>query len=304
MDTAPKTTKANDVSRQDLEERLQELIKQADEKNIPEEYGFFGPDSMTWKIGQESIIFMGSAYALWMQEAHPWVSTGADEHSKVRTDPFGRWKRTFKAVNAMIIGDRKTALKYARMIHNIHSKVHGTLDDGTEYAANNNAALLWVGAVLVYTSIMMYEYGVRDLTYKEKDDHYQEFKNFLYLFGVSPETIPETWNDFLTYYEKTINDGTLQVKPHAKELVTFFLSVTRYFPTWAQLPFDTALAWSAGLLPPNIRLQYGLSFGMKERILFDAVRLVLKKTYTKIPFVIRKNPYYRKVLKKTSGAKK
>ena len=294
-------TDPTDVTRQQLEILLTGLVQKADDKQMPESHGFFGPKSMTWKIGQESAVFLGSAYALWMQEAHPWVAVGAHNHSKVRKDPLGRWNRTFKAVNAMLMGDRAEAIKYSRMIFNMHSRVHGKLDNGEDYAANNSEALLWVGSTLVYTATMCYEMSAGTLTAQEKEQHYQEFKSFFYMFGIDPHVIPEDWNAFLQYYNGMIHSGKLRVTPEARQMVEHFTSILSPIPANFRLPADAVLAFSAGLLPENIREQYGLKFDLKERIMHAMVLQTLKTVYPKIPRKLRMNPYFRKVLKRVGS---
>ena len=118
------------VTSEDLERNLDRVKGFSKIKGNGNNEGVFGPGSAMWRIGQESCLFLGSAYALMLQEAHPWVAVGAHNHSKVRKDPSRRWKNTFKAVNAMIYGDLDTAMKYARLVHRIHTKVYGTTEDG------------------------------------------------------------------------------------------------------------------------------------------------------------------------------
>ncbi len=57
--------------------------------------GVFGPDTVTWRIDREAVIFLGAGRALLMQLAHPWVAAAIAEHSKTFADPIGRFHRTF-----------------------------------------------------------------------------------------------------------------------------------------------------------------------------------------------------------------
>ena len=42
--------------------------------------GYFGPDSMMWKINKEITVLFGGARALLMHAAHPLIAAGADKH--------------------------------------------------------------------------------------------------------------------------------------------------------------------------------------------------------------------------------
>jgi len=289
------------VTKTDLEAKLKEIENFVTKRGNPE-YGLFGPGSMMWKVGSESIIFFGSGYALLMQEAHPWVATGAYQHSKVKTDPMGRWKRTFSAVNTLIFGDLNSAMKCARMIHAIHSKVKGTLDEhgGGQYAANNENALMWVAATLCYTSIRMYELGVSAMTYEEKNQYYQEFKRFCYMFGISDETLPRTWDDFTGYYTYMTYCKQLSVKEHGRELISHFTSKYENPFHPLHIPSDVFLMITGNLLPRSITKQYGIKFGFKEELISDAIILAVRNLYGKLPKEVRMNPYYRQATKKLS----
>jgi uncharacterized protein (DUF2236 family) len=290
------------VNRQDLEVKLKNIEDYVNKHGNPK-YGVFGPGSMMWKVGSESIIFLGSGYALLMQEAYPAVATGAHQHSKVKSDPTGRWKRTFQAVNTLIFGDLQQAFKMSRMIHNIHSKVHGKLDEhgGGQYHANEEDALLWVAATLCYTSIWMYEMGMGALTHAEKEQYYSEYKRFCYLFGISDETLPTDWNAFLKYYSGIIYSGVynkhLSVKSHGKELVGHFTKKydSKFHPL--HIPSNLFMVLTTNFLPTDLRRQYDLKFGLKEDLLSEAILLGIRNTYSSIPVNVRMNPYFRKAMK-------
>ena len=43
--------------------------------------GYFGPDSMMWKVNKESTVLFGGARALLMHAAHPLIAAGARQTS-------------------------------------------------------------------------------------------------------------------------------------------------------------------------------------------------------------------------------
>lgn len=273
------------VSKADLEQKLQYLKDNCKHPSL----GLFGPGSMYWRMGKESILFLGSGYALLMQEAHPWVSTGAHYHSKVRKDPFGRWKRTFEAVNSMIFGDLDTALSYAKRVHAVHSKVKGKLDSGEDYAANNQKALFWVAATLAYTTVSMYEI-TEILSMEEKEKFYGEFKLFCFLFGIDEEVIPPDWNSFMDYY--FLETTKLEVTPYAKEMIQHFIN--SFSSPFLYIPKKLFLDITAYMLPHNIAKQYGIELNKKQELFYDFFYFGIEKLYNKLHPKSRINPYYIK----------
>ena len=63
-----------------------------------ETLGFFGPESMTWRIAREAAMFLGGPRTLILQIAHPAVAAAVEQHSDFRADPMGRGQRTFETV--------------------------------------------------------------------------------------------------------------------------------------------------------------------------------------------------------------
>lgn len=290
------------VSKNDFEIKLLSVEKHVKTKGNPK-YGVFGPDSMTWLIGRESAVFFGSAYALMMQEAHPWVATGAYHHSKVKNDPFGRWKRTFESVNSIMFGDLDTALKYARLTHNIHSKVVGKLPPehgGTSYHANHEDALMWVAATLGYTAVWMYEMFVDNLSILDKNNYYEEFKLFCYMFGISDETIPENWNAFEDYYINMSygKDSPLKIGEHGEEMINHFMEKFEGQYNIFNIPSKIFMNATFSLMPERLVKEYGFEYDFKKEILAHISIKTVKNCYKRLPLKIRMNPYFRNTLKK------
>src|SRR5689334_3940137 len=169
------------VTRSQLERRLEEIAASVKDPRC----GLFGPDSMTWRLSRESIVFLGAGRAALLQLAHPYVAHGVEQHSATRADPIGRFNRTFLHVYGMIFGDLESALTAARRVRRVHDRIHGPVDEdvgryrrGHRYTAHDEPALLWVFATLVETTVMAYEIGIARLSPAEKDAYYQESKLF------------------------------------------------------------------------------------------------------------------------------
>ncbi len=52
--------------------------------------GLFGPDSVTWRIHQDSSMLVGGLRALFLQTMHPLAMAGVADHSNYREDAMGR----------------------------------------------------------------------------------------------------------------------------------------------------------------------------------------------------------------------
>ena len=116
----------------------------------PEDDGFFGPASVTWRLAADLSSPVAGLRALHLQALHPLAMAGVDQHSDWRRDPVGRLAATSAYVATITYGDRASASRAAQRVRAIHEHVRGTdTVTGRPYAAGDPALLLWVHATFV-----------------------------------------------------------------------------------------------------------------------------------------------------------
>jgi uncharacterized protein (DUF2236 family) len=108
------------------------------------EQGWFGVDSITWRVHADSSMFVGGIAALMLQALHPRAMAGVADHSDFRTDPFGRLRRTAAFVGATAYGTAEEASRACAAVRRVHRKVAGTTPDGRPYSADEPELLDWV----------------------------------------------------------------------------------------------------------------------------------------------------------------
>jgi len=137
--------------------------------------GYFGPNSMMWKVNKEITVLFGGARALLMHAAHPLIAAGARQTSFYQRDPWKRLIRTLSLQNSVTFGTKDEADESANRINKLHEVIKG--DDevtGGYYDALDHEQLLWVHACLQISSIYFYEKTVRKLTEEEKNQYHKE----------------------------------------------------------------------------------------------------------------------------------
>lgn len=267
--------------------------------------GLYGPDTMTWKISRETIVFLGAGRAALLQLAHPFVANAIEQHSKTRTDPIGRFNRTFVNVYGMIFGDLESVIASARRVRGVHDRIHGPIDEdvgvhrrGDRYRAHDAGALLWVFATLAETSAMAYEIGIAPLSLAEKNAFYEELKLFARLFGIPDAILPADWPALQAYCERMFASDELTVGRPAREIGQFLL-------TGASAPVRPLMriyaSVTAGLLPERIRAQYGLSFGRADRAAYESSLGALRRTWARLPPRLRQVPDYVEAMRRIEG---
>ena len=289
------------VTRGDLERHIRELGAEiADPRS-----GIYGPESTSWTVDKEAILFLAGGRAVLLQLAHPFVAEAVDQHSATRHDPFGRFRRTFDNVFAMVFGDLDTAARCARRVHAIHTRIVGEISEdvgafpkGTRYEANDEDALLWVHATLLDSAVRIFERVVRPLEQREKERYYQESKRFARLFGISDRVLPPTWPAFVSYVDRMLASDVLRVGRPAKEIAGFLFQSPH--PA-----FDPLFRWlevmTAGLMPERLRREFDLPFGRSARAVFSGSLRALEVGYPLLPRRVRYVPAYIQARRRLAG---
>ena len=242
--------------------------------------GLYADDSITRRVNRENVLLLGGGRALLMQLAHPKVAAGVDEHSDFRIRPIRRLRRTIRMTMAIVFGDRETATAAARAVNRAHARVKGK-----DYQALDPDLLLWVHATLVDSALVTYETFVRRLRPDDREAFYQESKVLGELLGIPRDNFPAGIDAFTAYVDSMVAGGTVAVEPRALELAQQVLRPRlRLLPGRAMIPFEIV---TAGLLPPALRDQYGLTWGRPQERVFRLLVLALPRLVAVTPPILR-----------------
>ena len=155
--------------------------------------GYFGPESMMWKVNKEITVLFGGARALLMHAAHPLIAAGARQTSFYQRDPWKRLIRTLSLQNSVTFGTKKEADESAIRINKLHEVIKGKDEvTGGIYDALDQEQLLWVHACLQVSSIYFYEKTVRKLTEVEKNQYHKENMVAAELVLIDRKLMPKT----------------------------------------------------------------------------------------------------------------
>jgi uncharacterized protein (DUF2236 family) len=158
--------------------------------------GYFGPNSMMWKVNKEITVLFGGARALLMHAAHPLIAAGARQTSFYQRDPWKRLIRTLSLQNSVTFGTKAEADESAHRINKLHEVIKGEDEvTGGYYDALDHEQLLWVHACLQISSIYFYEKTVGKLTIEEKNKYHMENMFAAELVLVDKNLMPKTHNE-------------------------------------------------------------------------------------------------------------
>ena len=220
--------------------------------------GYFGPQSMMWKVNKEITVLFGGARALLMHAAHPLIAAGARQTSFYQRDPWKRLIRTLSLQNSVTFGTKEEADDSAHRINKLHEVIKGEDEiTGGYYDALDHEQLLWVHACLQISSIYFYEKTVKKLTVKEKNQYHEENSIAAEMVLVDRKIMPKTHEELKNWViEKSKEKDYLVLTDVAIDVADIINGgpVPRHIkPIW---PFIAFTAFNT--LPPEFKNIYGI----------------------------------------------
>jgi uncharacterized protein (DUF2236 family) len=249
--------------------------------------GYFGPNSMMWKVNKEITVLFGGARALLMHAAHPLIAAGARQTSFYQRDPWKRLIRTLSLQNSVTFGTKEEADESATRINKLHEVIKGKDEiTGKIYDALDHEQLLWVHACLQISSIYFYELTVKKLTEEEKNQYHIENIKSAELVLVKKDLMPQTHEGLKEWViEKSRERNFLILTDVAVDVKDIIMGgpVPRHIkPIW---PFIAFTAFNT--LPPEFKKIYGIKDSRIKGIILGFNLGLLKFTRPLLP------PFFR-----------
>jgi uncharacterized protein (DUF2236 family) len=251
--------------------------------------GLLARDSVARRMNRESFLLLGGTAALLLQVAHPLVAAGVAEHSDFRRDRLGRLLRTLNTTLAIVFGTTPQAKAGLRRIARRHVPVRGVAPSGKAYDAGDPALVVWVQVALVLTSLRLYELVRGRVSDAERESYWTEARFFAEQLGATRAALPATF-DALLRYERHMLASEVIPDATAVAVARNVLRPVRILPGAAYVPID---AFTAGLLPPSLRLAFGMPWRTRERLWFRFVISALRLFVPLLPDRIRVVPQAR-----------
>jgi uncharacterized protein (DUF2236 family) len=236
------------------------------------------------------VLLAGWGRAILLQLAHPLVARGVVEHSGFTTDRWGRVRRLHRTLHAMLaltFGPAEDAGAAATRINAIHDRVHGRLDHaaggepaGAPYSAHDPALLTWVHATLLDSFLGAYRLFVGPLDPVAADRYCLESSGIEARLGIPAGRLPRTESALRAYLEAMLASGVLEVTDTARALAREVLAPPA--PRILRPALWLAALPAVGLLPPSIRVGYGLPWDARRA---RALALVAGATRVSLPLV-------------------
>jgi uncharacterized protein (DUF2236 family) len=277
--------------------RLAPLPSPADWTAEEDRLGFFGPDSVTWRIHGDPSYHVGGLRALMLQALHPVAMDGVARNSTgFKQDWWMRMTRTGQYMETVTFGSRTEARRMAARVRGYHRKLSGVEETtGRAYRVDDPDLLLWVHATAVDSLLTTAQRAGVPLTDEDADRYVEEQVAFAQLVGVPLETVPRTVAELDAYLEAI--RPSLAATPAAVEGVrNLFLPPMK---GWVQVLTPARPAWvtlaSLGFatLPTWARRMYSMpGLGLTDAAATAAVK-TLRTALVAVPERARWSPIAR-----------
>jgi uncharacterized protein (DUF2236 family) len=194
-------------------------------------------------------------------------------------------------------------------VNGLHQPVSGTLPEanatsrvrpGTRYSASDLSLLRWVHATFVDTMLVAHDALVGGLSTVERDTFVREWDVVARLIGLSRN---QCWPDSAAlrrYVDEEVRRGQALPGAGSREVAETVL----HPPVRSRLmrPGTDTLAFIAtGLLPPELRRGYGLTWTPAHVAAFSALTRSMRLASPGLPRRLRISPVYDLALARSEG---
>jgi uncharacterized protein (DUF2236 family) len=266
--------------------------------------GLFGPDSVTWRLHEEPILFLAGLRALYLQALHPRAIAGVVQNSDYKTDPWGRLNRTVKYVGTVVYGTTAQAQAAGRRVRAVHKRLVATDSrTGEQFRVDDPELLLWVHISEVESFVDTARRAGSPLSPEDVDGYYFEQRRAAELVGLDPQQVPGSAAEVEEYY-RSIRPKLAITRDSAETLA--FLSVPplpwKLGFTPVRLAYGAVAATAFGLLPPWARRLYGMpglpTTDVSATVSVKTLRLALKA----MPRSVFEGPIYKAAMRRAELA--
>ncbi|MER5936015.1 oxygenase MpaB family protein [Streptomyces sp. NPDC001928] len=184
--------------------------------------GLFTPNSVTWQIHGDPIMWVAGIRALYLQALHPRAVRGVMQNSDFRRDAWGRLLRTANFVGTITYGTTEAAEKAGARVRRIHSLLGATdPDTGERYGVGEPELLLWVHCAEIDSYLQVGRRSGLPLTDAQADRYISEQQVSARLVGLDPDAVPANRAEMAAYFEKVRSE--LACGPEARAVDDFLL---------------------------------------------------------------------------------
>lgn len=212
------------------------------------DYGFFGPDSVTWKVWPTPTSYiLGFARAVTIEHFDPNLAAAVIQAGGVKYRPHTRYGRTLRYFGMQAFAGAEMTVQAADVLVKVHSKAigHDPVTHG-EYDANRPSSQLWIHVTAWHSILKCYEkFGPGPLTEEEENRFWAECAEAAKLQTIDPDQVPRNREEVRQFFADW--RPHLAASEGAQDMIRFILQLN------VALPPDMP-RWKKAAFEPVVRL--------------------------------------------------
>ncbi|MEE1753213.1 oxygenase MpaB family protein [Streptomyces sp. SP18CS02] len=156
--------------------------------------GLFGPDSVTWQLHGDPMMWVAGVRALYLQALHPGAVRGVMINSDFMKDAWGRLMRTASFVGTISYGTTEAAEKAGARVRRIHRLL----------GVDDPELLLWVHCAEVDSYLDVVRRSGIVVGDAQADRYIDEHREAARLVGLDPARVPATGAALAAYFDRML----------------------------------------------------------------------------------------------------
>lgn len=170
-----------------------------------EDDGIFGPESVTWKVHVELVMWIAGIRALYLQSLHPRVMRGTYQNSELfdRKKAWRRFLRTAEFVTVRTYGATADVERVGRRVRAIHAALSGyDPETGERFRLDEPEHLLWVHCAEIDSYVNIAQRAGIFADDAEADRYVAESRSAAEVVGISFADAPSSRAELAAYFEE------------------------------------------------------------------------------------------------------
>lgn len=259
------------------------LIRRAQPKHLEpmDDYGWFGPDSVTWKVwSYPTALTVGFSRSVVVEELDPFLIAPVKSSSKIYSQTRTRYDRTLRYFATYLFADSRKVAKASEVLMRVHSRaaapdpVSGLISD-----PNNPDEQLWIHMTAWHSILYTYEiYGPGKLTPAEEQEYWEQCAVAAQAQTIDPASVPRSRDEVRDYFARmrprlAASEATQEAMDHLMRVDGVYPPVPLIFKPglWA-----FATLFRIAVIASLPRYQRDLANLRQPRVLDTAIRPVMR----------------------------
>lgn len=249
-----------------------------------QDFGLFGPASVTWRVHVELVLWVAGIRALYLQSLHPRVMRGTQQNSELfeRKKAWRRFLRTAEFVTVRTYGSMADVERVGSRVRAIHAALTGYDPETDEtFRLDEPEHLLWVHCAEIDSYVDIASRAGIFADAAEADRYVAESRRAAEVVGVPYDDAPASRADLAAFFDR-MRPGLRACAEARAGLLNSFVPPVPLKLAALRLAVPPVNVLALGSLPRWARRMYGLpalpttdlAVSVQLRALRQASRLV------------------------------